>query len=62
VTKTVFFESLLSGIIRSWLKIRATIANALAFLDVQEEFGTFPTFIRRFVEDHSIRNAWQSIA
>jgi DNA-3-methyladenine glycosylase I len=37
------------GIIRNRLKIDATIDNAKAFLKVQEEFGTFDSYIWRFV-------------
>jgi DNA-3-methyladenine glycosylase I len=36
------------GIIRNRLKIAAAVANARAFLQVQQEFGTFDTFIRFF--------------
>ena len=38
-----------SGIIRNRLKIAATIANARAFLDVQNEFGTFDKYIWSFI-------------
>ena len=44
------------GIVRNRLKIDATIANARAFLDVQEEFGTFAKFIWTFVGGEPIRN------
>lgn len=37
------------GIVRNRLKIAATIANAKAFLSVQEEFGKFDRYIWRFV-------------
>jgi len=37
------------GIIRNRLKIAATIGNALAFLDVQKEFGSFDAYIWKFV-------------
>jgi DNA-3-methyladenine glycosylase I len=38
------------GIIRNRLKIAATIANARAFLKVQDEFGSFDAYIWRFVD------------
>jgi len=38
-----------AGIIRNRLKIDATIGNALAFLEIQKEFGTFDAYIWRFV-------------
>jgi DNA-3-methyladenine glycosylase I len=42
------------------LKIDATIGNALAFLKVQEEFGTFDAYIWRFVGGKAIQNKWQA--
>jgi DNA-3-methyladenine glycosylase I len=44
------------GIIRNQLKIMAAIANARAFLRVQEEFGSFDAYIWRFVNGHPIKN------
>jgi DNA-3-methyladenine glycosylase I len=44
------------GIIRNRLKIIAAIANARAFLGVQEEFGSFDAYIWRFVNGHPIKN------
>jgi DNA-3-methyladenine glycosylase I len=37
------------GIVRNRLKIRAAIENARAFLQVQEEFGSFNRYIWQFV-------------
>jgi DNA-3-methyladenine glycosylase I len=48
-----------SGIIRNEQKILAAINNARRFLEVQEEFGTFDSYIWRFVDGkprvHKIR-------
>ena len=57
-------QSLLSnaGIIRNRLKIDAAIANAEAFLAVQEEFGTFDEYIWRFIGRKPKQNAWKTIA
>ncbi|MCE1225491.1 MAG: DNA-3-methyladenine glycosylase I [Geobacteraceae bacterium] len=49
------------GIIRNRLKVASTISNARAFLKVQEEFGSFDTYLWRFVEGRPIQNAWKSI-
>ena len=49
-----------SGIIRNRLKITAAIENARAFLDVQEEFGSFDAYIWHFVKGHPIKNQWKS--
>jgi DNA-3-methyladenine glycosylase I len=50
------------GIIRNRLKVRAAIQNAQAFLRVQEEFGSFDTYIWQFVDGKPRKNAWQSMA
>ncbi|WP_291870606.1 DNA-3-methyladenine glycosylase I [Maribacter sp.] len=51
-------ESLLqdAGIIRNKLKVNATISNAKAFIQVQDEFGSFSTYIWSFVNDSPIKN------
>lgn len=51
-------ESLLvdAGIIRNKLKIKATITNAQAFMNVQEEFGSFSKYIWNFVDGKPIKN------
>jgi DNA-3-methyladenine glycosylase I len=45
------------GIVRNRLKIDSSIANAKAFLAVQEEFGSFDTYVWRFVGGKPKRNA-----
>ncbi len=50
-----------AGIIRNQLKIRGTIANAIAFMKVQEEFGSFSKYIWGFVDDKPILNQLQSL-
>lgn len=52
-------ESLLQneGIIRNKLKIQATVANARAFIKVQEEFGNFSSYIWGFVNGKPIKNS-----
>lgn len=47
------------AIIRNRLKIRATVNNASAFLDLQEAHGTFDAFIWSFTEGQVIHNAWK---
>ncbi len=46
------------GIIRNRLKIESAINNASAFLAVREEFGSFDSYIWRFVDGRPIQNAW----
>lgn len=45
-----------AGIIRNKLKIKATVTNAQAFIKVQEEFGSFSTYIWGFVDGKPIDN------
>jgi DNA-3-methyladenine glycosylase I len=47
------------GIIRNRLKIQATIANAKAFLRVQERHGGFDAYIWEFVGGAPIGNQWK---
>jgi DNA-3-methyladenine glycosylase I len=49
-----------AGIIRNKLKIKATISNALAFIEIQKEFGSFSDYIWEFVEHKPIQNKWNS--
>jgi DNA-3-methyladenine glycosylase I len=50
------------GIVRNRLKIRAAIINARKFLEIQEEFGNFDTYIWQFVKGETIQNHWTSLA
>ena len=45
-----------AGIVRNQLKIRGTIANAIAFIKVQEEFGSFSKYIWNFTGGKPIHN------
>ncbi len=49
-----------AGIIRNRLKIAATISNAQAFLNVQEEFGSFDKYIWQLVGGRPKLNAWRT--
>src|SRR3712207_4329088 len=57
-------EALLAdpGIVRNRLKVNAAITNARALLEVQREFGSFDSYIWRFVDGRPLRNAWWSIS
>ncbi|MFA7361834.1 MAG: DNA-3-methyladenine glycosylase I [Candidatus Kapaibacterium sp.] len=57
------YESLMNdaGIIRNRLKIRATITNAKAFLEVQKEFGSFDKYIWQFTGGKTIVNKWKTL-
>ncbi len=50
-----------AGIIRNKLKIKATISNAIAFMEVQKEFGSFSKYIWAFVNHKPIDNHWRNL-
>jgi DNA-3-methyladenine glycosylase I len=50
------------GIIRNRAKVEATVRNARTFLDVQEEFGSFDTYLWGFVGGQTVVNAWRRTA
>lgn len=50
-----------AGIIRNQLKIRAAVSNAVAFMKVQEEFGSFSKYIWKFTGGKPIDNKRQSL-
>jgi DNA-3-methyladenine glycosylase I len=43
-----------SGIIRNQLKIRSAVTNALSFIKIQEEFGSFSNYIWAFTDNKTI--------
>jgi DNA-3-methyladenine glycosylase I len=44
-----------AGIIRNRLKINSAVTNAIAFREVQREFGSFDNYVWRFVDGKPIR-------
>ncbi len=51
-----------AGIVRNRLKIASTISNARAFLDVQAQFGSFDSYLWRFVDGRPLQNRRQTLA
>jgi DNA-3-methyladenine glycosylase I len=51
-----------AGIIRNRAKIRATISNAKAFIEVQKQFGTFDKYIWSFVDYMPVINSLESLS
>ena len=51
-----------AGIIRNKLKIKATITNAQAFLNVQKEFGSFSKYIWNFTDGVPIKNNHKNLS
>ena len=50
-----------AGIIRNKLKVRGTISNAIAFMEVQKEFGSFSKYIWNFTDEKPIENNRKSL-
>jgi DNA-3-methyladenine glycosylase I len=51
-----------SGIVRNRLKIEAAIRNAQRVMEIREAFGSFDSFIWRYVDHTPRQNAWKSLA
>ena len=51
-----------AGIIRNRLKIKAAKTNAIAFMEVQKEFGTFSKYLWDFVDGKPIQNNFRSMS
>lgn len=49
-------------IVRNKLKVRSAVSNAQKFIEVQEEFGSFSTYIWSFVEGKPINNHWENLS
>jgi DNA-3-methyladenine glycosylase I len=49
------------GIVRNRLKIDSAVANAKAFLRLQQEFGSFDRYIWGFVKGEPKVNSWKSL-
>ena len=50
-----------AGIIRNRLKIEAAVINARAFLEIQQAFGSFDSFIWQFTGGTTKVNHWTSL-
>ncbi|WKB82387.1 DNA-3-methyladenine glycosylase I [Cellulophaga omnivescoria] len=46
-----------AGIIRNKLKVNSAITNAVAYIKIQKEFGSFSAYIWSFVNNKPIKNA-----
>ncbi|MEK6209849.1 MAG: DNA-3-methyladenine glycosylase I [Pseudomonadota bacterium] len=49
------------AIVRNRLKVESAVINARAFLEVQEEFGSFDAYIWRFTGGKPIQNSWKAM-
>jgi len=57
-----YLESLTKNpnIIRNRLKIASVYDNAKSFIQIQKEFGSFDTYVWRFVNHQPIQGAWHA--
>lgn len=51
-----------TGIIRNKLKIYSAVTNAIAFIKIQDEFGSFSQYIWGFVDGKPIINQWKTLS
>jgi DNA-3-methyladenine glycosylase I len=51
-----------SGIVRNRRKIESTIKNAQGLIKIQEEFGSFDSYLWGYVDGKPIQNQWKSMA
>lgn len=51
-----------AGIVRNRLKIQSAVNNAVAFLKLQQAFGSFDHYIWQFVDGEPKQNSWKSHA
>jgi DNA-3-methyladenine glycosylase I len=49
------------GIIRNRLKIEASINNAVHFLEIQKEFGSFSDYIWSFTKGKPVKGKWKTL-
>ena len=50
------------GIIRNRLKISSAVQNAQSYLKIKDEFGSFDSYIWRFVDGAPVVNRWKSLS
>jgi DNA-3-methyladenine glycosylase I len=49
------------GIVRNRLKIASAVANAKAFLKIQDEYGSFDRYVWEFLGGKPRINSWKSL-
>ena len=50
------------GLIRNRRKIEASVNNAIRFLEIQDDFGSFDRYIWKYVDNEPIINSWDKVA
>ena len=49
------------GLIRNRRKIEASVNNAIRFLEIQDDFGSFDRYIWKYVDNEPIINSWNKV-
>ena len=49
-------------LIRNHRKIEASVVNAIRFLEIQDDFGSFDKYIWKYVDDKPVINSWRNIS
>lgn len=49
------------GIVRNRAKVHAAVGNARAYLEVQQQFGSFDAYLWRFVDGRPRQNEWHKL-
>ena len=49
------------GLVRNRLKLQAAVANARAFREVQDAYGSFDRYLWQFVDGRPRQNEWRSL-
>ncbi|MCW5962811.1 MAG: DNA-3-methyladenine glycosylase I [Bryobacterales bacterium] len=50
-----------AGIVRNRAKVHSAVGNARAFLEVQQQFGSFDAYLWPFVDGQPRQNEWHSL-
>ena len=50
------------GIVRNRLKVNAAVGNARAYLEIQDELGSFSDYLWQFVDGEPLVNAWTTLS
>ncbi len=50
------------GIVRNRLKIESAINNARRFLEIQQQYGSFSSYLWGFVDNQPLQNRWQKLS
>ncbi|HHH48810.1 MAG TPA: DNA-3-methyladenine glycosylase I [Gammaproteobacteria bacterium] len=50
------------GIVRNRLKVNAAVGNARAYLEIQDELGSFSDYLWQFVDGEPLVNAWATLS